>query len=97
MNEQRFPRGWDEERVKKLLAELDARTDEEPISAGTKIERALRSGEERLVNALVAGTVCQVRSLAAARRDCGGCPVSLSNRDPPLTPGLLWPVPYPLR
>ncbi len=29
MNQQRFPAGWDEQRVKRLLAELDARTDEE--------------------------------------------------------------------
>ena len=33
MNEQRFPPGWDEQRVKRLLAELDARTDEEWIAA----------------------------------------------------------------
>ena len=42
MNEQRFPKGWDEQRVQRLLAELDARTEEEwivadeaAISAGT--------------------------------------------------------------
>ena len=29
MNEQRFPVGWDEQRVKRLIAELDARTDAE--------------------------------------------------------------------
>jgi hypothetical protein len=33
MNEQRFPSGWDEQRVKRLLAELDARTEEEWIAA----------------------------------------------------------------
>src|SRR5260370_21036625 len=33
MNEQRFPKGWDEQRVKRLIAELDARTDEEWIAA----------------------------------------------------------------
>ena len=33
MNQQRFPKGWDEQRVKQLLAELDARTDEEWIAA----------------------------------------------------------------
>ena len=33
MNEQRFPKGWDEQRVKQLIAELDARTDEEWIAA----------------------------------------------------------------
>jgi hypothetical protein len=33
MNEQRFPKGWDEQRVKQLIAELDARTDEEWVTA----------------------------------------------------------------
>ena len=33
MNEQRFPKGWDEQRVKRLIAELDARTDDEWIAA----------------------------------------------------------------
>ena len=33
MNEQRFPKGWNEQRVKRLIAELDARTDEEWIAA----------------------------------------------------------------
>ena len=33
MNEHRFPAGWDEQRVKRLIAELDARTDEEWIAA----------------------------------------------------------------
>ena len=29
MSEQRFPKGWDEQRVQKLIAELDARTNEQ--------------------------------------------------------------------
>jgi hypothetical protein len=33
MNEQKFPKGWTEERVQKLIAELDARSDEEWIAA----------------------------------------------------------------
>lgn len=33
MIEQRFPKGWDEQRVQQLIAELDARTDEEWIAA----------------------------------------------------------------
>jgi hypothetical protein len=33
MTEQRFPAGWDEQRVKKLLAELDSRTEEEWIAS----------------------------------------------------------------
>ncbi len=28
MTEQRFPKGWDEQRVKQLIAQLDARTDD---------------------------------------------------------------------
>ncbi len=33
MKKQKFPKGWDEQRVKELIAELDARTDEEWIAA----------------------------------------------------------------
>jgi len=33
MNESRFPAGWDEQRVQRLLAELDARTEEEWLAA----------------------------------------------------------------
>lgn len=29
MKKHRFPKGWDEQRVGRLIAELDARTDEE--------------------------------------------------------------------
>ena len=29
MSDQEFPEGWDEQRVKRLIKELDARTDEE--------------------------------------------------------------------
>jgi hypothetical protein len=32
MNEQRLPKGWDEQRVKQLIAELDERTDEEWVA-----------------------------------------------------------------
>ena len=31
--QQRFPAGWDEERVKNLIAEMDARTDDEWVAA----------------------------------------------------------------
>ncbi len=31
--QQQFPAGWDEERVKKLIAEMDARTDDEWVAA----------------------------------------------------------------
>jgi hypothetical protein len=32
MSDQKFPDGWDEQRVKRLLKEVDARTDEEWIA-----------------------------------------------------------------
>ena len=32
MSEQRFPPGWDEERVKKLIAHCDSLTDEEQVA-----------------------------------------------------------------
>ncbi len=43
MNEQRFPKGWDEQRVKRLLAELDARTDDQWIAAD---EAAAADGDD---------------------------------------------------
>jgi len=33
LNEQRFPKGWDEQRIRQLIADLNARTDEEWIGA----------------------------------------------------------------
>lgn len=33
MNAQRFPAGWDEQRVRDLLTELEARTEEDWIAA----------------------------------------------------------------
>ena len=33
MKEQRFPKGWDSERVQQLISERDARSDEEWIAA----------------------------------------------------------------
>ena len=33
MNDQQFPKGWDEKRVEQLIDELDARSDEEWIRA----------------------------------------------------------------
>jgi hypothetical protein len=43
MNEPHFPKGWDEQRVKRLIAELDARTDEEWIAAD---EAAAADGDD---------------------------------------------------
>ena len=37
MNQQQFPKGWDAQRVKQLIDELDARSDEEWIAADEAI------------------------------------------------------------
>jgi hypothetical protein len=42
MIEQKFPAGWDEPRVKRLLAKLDGRTDEEWVAA----DEAAADGDE---------------------------------------------------
>jgi hypothetical protein len=47
INKQRFPTGWDEQRVKRLLAELEAHTDEEWIAAD---EAAAADGADQAVN-----------------------------------------------
>ncbi len=46
MNEQRFPAGWDQQRVQRLLAELDARTEEEWVAAD---EAAAAEGDDQSV------------------------------------------------
>lgn len=46
MTDQRFPKGWDEQRVKRLIAELEARTDEEWIAAD---EAATAEGGDQAV------------------------------------------------
>ncbi len=46
MIEQRFPPGWDAERVQRLLAELDSRTEEEWVAAD---EAAAADGDDQAV------------------------------------------------
>lgn len=36
-NVQQFPAGWDAERVRRLISELDARSDEEWVAADTAV------------------------------------------------------------
>ncbi len=62
MNEQRFPKGWDERRVKRLIEELDARTDEEWIAAD---EAAATDGEEQAVVTVPTALLSEVRRLLA--------------------------------
>jgi hypothetical protein len=65
MIEQRFPKGWDEQRVKCLLAELDARTDEEWIAA----DEAAAAGEgDQTVITVPAALLPEIRRLLAAHK-----------------------------
>jgi hypothetical protein len=65
MNKQRFPKGWNEQRVKQLIAELDARTDEEWIAAD---EAATAASEEQAVITVPAALLPEIRRLLAAHR-----------------------------
>ena len=65
MTEQRFPAGWDEQRVKNLLAELDTRTEEEWVAAD---EAAAAEGEQQTVVTIPTALLPEVRRLLAARK-----------------------------
>lgn len=65
MNEQRFPKGWDEQRVKRLIAELDARTDEEWIAGD---EAAAAEGDDQAVITVPTGLLPEFRRLLASHR-----------------------------
>jgi hypothetical protein len=65
MNEQRFPKGWDEQRVKRLIAELDARTDEEWIAAD---EAAAHDDGEQAVITVPANLLPEIRRLLASHK-----------------------------
>ncbi len=47
MSEQQFPKGWDEQRVRRLLAELDARSEDEWIAADEAA--AVEDGDQAVV------------------------------------------------
>ncbi len=66
MNEQRFPKGWDEQRVKRLIAELDARTDEEWIAADEAA--ADGAGGDQAVITVPAALLPEIRRLLASHR-----------------------------
>ena len=65
MNEQRFPKGWDEQRVKQLIAELDARTDEEWIAAD---EAATAEGQDQVVITVPTTLLPEIRRLLASHK-----------------------------
>ena len=65
MTEQRFPKGWDEQRVKQLIAELDARTDEEWIAAD---EAAATDRTDQAVIMVPAALLPEIRRLLASHK-----------------------------
>ncbi len=65
MSEQKFPAGWDERRVQDLLAELDARTEEEWIAAD---EAAATETDDQAVITIPAALLPEVRRLLATHK-----------------------------
>ena len=63
MSEQRFPPGWDEQRVQGLLAELDNRTEEEWVAAD---EVAAADGDDQVVVTVPLALLPEIRRLLAA-------------------------------
>ena len=65
MNEQRFPAGWDQQRVQRLLAELDARTEEEWVAAD---EAAAAEGDDQAVITVPTVLLPEIRRLLATHK-----------------------------
>ncbi len=65
MIEQRFPAGWDDEKVRGLLTELEARTDEEWVAAD---EAAAAEGEAQTAVVVPQSLLPEVRRLLAAHK-----------------------------
>jgi hypothetical protein len=65
MNEQRFPKGWDEQRVQQLIAELDARTDEEWIAAD---EAAAANADDQTVISVPTVLLPEIPRLLASHK-----------------------------
>jgi hypothetical protein len=62
MNEQKFPAGWDQGRVQRLLEELDARTEEEWVAAD---EAAAAESDDQAVVTVPAVLLPEIRRLLA--------------------------------
>jgi len=65
MSEQKFPAGWDERRVCELLAELDARTEEEWVAAD---EAAASEDDDQAVVTEPASLLPEIRRLLASHK-----------------------------
>jgi hypothetical protein len=65
MKKQKFPKGWNEKRVKQLIAELDARTDEEWIAAD---EAAATDADDQTVITVPSELLPEIRRLLASHK-----------------------------
>ncbi len=65
MTEKQFPKGWNEDRVKNLITELDARTDEEWIAAD---ELACETNEAQTLITVPTSLLPEIRRLIAAHK-----------------------------
>ncbi len=65
MIEQRFPKGWDDQRVRNLLAELDARSEDEWIAAD---EASAAEDDDQAVVTVPMALLPEVRRLLAAHK-----------------------------
>jgi hypothetical protein len=65
MKKQTFPKGWNEKRVKQLIAELDARTDEEWIAAD---EAAAIDADDQTVITVPSKLLPEIRRLLASHK-----------------------------
>lgn len=65
MIEQRFPKGWDEQRVRSLIAELDARSEDEWIAAD---EAAAAEDDDQAVVTVPTALLPEVRRLLAKHK-----------------------------
>ena len=62
MIEQRLPKGWDENRLQRLLSELDSRTEEEWVASD---EAAASEQDDQAVVAVPVGLLPEIRRLLA--------------------------------
>ena len=65
MKKQQFPKGWNEQRVKQLIAELDARSDEEWVAAD---EAAAAHADDQTVITVPTALLPEIRRLLASHK-----------------------------
>jgi alkylation response protein AidB-like acyl-CoA dehydrogenase len=65
MNDQRFPTGWDQQRVQRLLAELEARTEEEWIAVD---QAAAAEGDDQAMITVPSVLLPEIRRILATHK-----------------------------